>query len=809
MNKVETLGLAAVAAFGLSCAADAGFPKEAFVTPPSEVSPGYFWMWNTKLTPEKIRSQLDDMAKNGVKSVCIHPFPRDFRPGYFIADMEPDYLTPGYLEMFKVAIDHAAKLGMTAWLYDEGGWPSGGACTLVAKSDAEGRWRQRFIGYGADGAQPFGVRAQEYGTGRASYPSMIEPGATERFIELTHDRYAKTLGDHLGKTVRFTFMDEPDHPHDFFHRQLGWTSDFPEQFKARKGYDIMPYVKDLIERKYDDVDEKLVRVRIDYYDVIGDLFVERFMLPLRDWGRRHGVLSSGHLNGEDVPEFSTRYGHGPLLKCYRAMDLPGVDTIWRQLYPSSYANEGRQLPFPRYAASAAHQNGQRLVLSESCGIYGDSMTPAQLKWLMDYQMVRGVNVFVFCYYAMTNAKQWLTLFELHSGPVVPYWEFERPFFDYIARTSALLSSGKPAAEIAVYFDEPGFRAGGSTSELTGDLHYLVAKALERKNCDYDFVDDEQIAEAKIENGRLVVGAMRYSTVVLPTSKWMRESAKAKIEAFRAAGGTVLTPETVSAAKPTMRIDGRLRTELRVAKRTCGDETLYFVANESRWPFGVTLNFAEKGEVVRCDPETGRYVATPTANGRLDWQFEPFGSALFLVGAKADAEPVSYAGSVTNELASGWTLRKTVEHAVGKEDFVITACDGTATAVELGDWRPVLGKHFSGKAVYRTEFESSFGGRALLDLGQVCWACGVRLNGEEVGKKFFGPYRFDVSVKKGRNVLEVTVANTLANAISDDAVRDRIARDFPPKSGYDIRQRPFDRENNESGLFGPVQLISAE
>ena len=59
------------------------------------------------------------------------------------------------------------------------------------------------------------------------------------------------------------------------------------------------------------------------------------------------------------------------------------------------------------------------------------------------------------------------------------------------------------------------------------------------------------------------------------------------------------------------------------------------------------------------------------------------------------------------------------------------------------------------------------------------------------------------MKSGKNVLEVTVGNLLANQTGDAALRDRVIREFPPKSPYDRQQRIFDMENHESGLFGPV------
>ena len=50
-----------------------------------------------------------------------------------------------------------------------------------------------------------------------------------------------------------------------------------------------------------------------------------------------------------------------------------------------------------------------------------------------------------------------------------------------------------------------------------------------------------------------------------------------------------------------------------------------------------------------------------------------------------------------------------------------------------------------------------------------------------------------------------MANLLASQVGDDAIRDRIQRDWPPAGPYDARQRPFDRDNRASGLFGPVTL----
>ena len=51
-----------------------------------------------------------------------------------------------------------------------------------------------------------------------------------------------------------------------------------------------------------------------------------------------------------------------------------------------------QSNFPVYAASVAHQNAVRFAFTESFCVYGNGLTPAQMKWLIDYQYVRGINL---------------------------------------------------------------------------------------------------------------------------------------------------------------------------------------------------------------------------------------------------------------------------------------------------------------------------------------------------------------------------------------------------------------------------------
>lgn len=792
------------------------FSKKRFSAPSSIFHPGFFWLLNVKLDRKQLCSQLDDMVAHGAKSVCIHAFPKGFRPTTMPSEMEPDYMTDGYMDVISDVLDHAEKLGMNVWLYDEGGWPSGGACGQVLAKDPAG-FAQRSIVPGEDG--PVKKVAPYITTGSAPYPSVIEKGTTETFIRLTHEKFREKVSRHFGKTLKFTFTDEPNMPSYYPGRVLCWAEDFAEYFQSKKHYDITPYLADLLSA--DELPPKLKKVRIDYCDVRADIFIERFLDPVRTWCRENKMLSGGHLNGEDEPNGNVTYGYGHILRALRHLDLPGVDVIWRQLFPAEEITEESRAaypescmkdggtwlnrPFPKYASSASHQIGAKYTLSESFAIYGESITPEQIKWLIDYQMVRGVNVFVFAYYSQDNGKRRMGCGGPHFGYVDPRWNFSRPLFEYTARISSMLAEGKPAIETAVLYDIRSIWAGGKDAEHAIKRHFQMSEALLKRHCDFDFVDDDQIAGAKISgDGRMHIGKMSYSTIVLPSSKWMLPEARQKLADFKGMGGTVIVGNDFTGLPVTCQI--RNGGDLRVCKRIMDEQSLYFITNEHGKTVKAQIVFSEKTNVALCDPETGKYMDINAPDGEFSWTFGPYASALFITGAKADVKMQVPRKGRSFRLDSGWLMRPTLSYSVGKADFDIRPVeDVPEKAVALGDWRKELGGTFSGCVLYRNSFNMARAGRAIISLGRVCHHCSVKLNGDELPLKFFGPFDYEVKLKKGVNTLEVTVANTLANAVAPDEVQQRIIKDFPPASPYMPKESVFNRCNNESGLYGPVTV----
>lgn len=84
-------------------------------------------------------------------------------------------------------------------------------------------------------------------------------------------------------------------------------------------------------------------------------------------------------------------------------------------------------------------------------------------------------------------------------------------------------------------------------------------------------------------------------------------------------------------------------------------------------------------------------------------------------------------------------------------------------LQLGDWSRLGAPFYSGTATYITEIRDS-GGKAKLALGKILGVCSVKLNGKQLGKRIWEPFEYDLELRKGINILEITVSNTMANLL---------------------------------------------
>ncbi|OIN99031.1 hypothetical protein COY52_10030 [Candidatus Desantisbacteria bacterium CG_4_10_14_0_8_um_filter_48_22] len=829
-----------------------------FTRPDSFYWPGYIWFWNDRLSVRALSSQLRDMNRHKAKSVWPLPTPRDFRPDSMPTSLDPDYLSKEYLKRYKYAVKEAHRLGMKVWLYDEGGWPSGSACGRIVKENpalaqqylcrreikpkpkelvkVPGNCLSAFLYHGPSFIRRLipgqeikisraGFRLEIFSAGRADatrYPDLLNPEATREFIRLTHEAYKKTAGNYFGNTIPLVFTDEPKVANP------PWTNGLDRDFRRKKGYDIIKKLPAIFGAG----NREGMRARIDFYDWWSRRFAGAYFGQIQRWCRKNDLLSAGHLGGEDDTLGSGIYGYGHILRILRKFDIPGVDTIWRQIFPGTEKRSGnawgafviaRNHHFPKYASTAAHQEGTPWALTESFCVYGSGLTPAHMKWITDFQYVRGINIMTIGSYPLSTKGYYMAGQRPMFCPSNPLWKYMEEYHTYTARLSYLLSLGRPVIETAVYYPVRDIWAGGPDAGKIAGSNDALAKTLLENQRDFDFIDDDILERksTRVVNGRLKAGRMEYRAVCVSRSGWMSEKSKAKLSEFASRGGRVLRIDNRKNFKLTKYINPLVCVEprnsaVRVCKRKLENGSLYFLSNEGTGKVKCTIRFAEDLPMVRIDPETGKCCKPSGAfyskgMWALPLSLEFAGSCvIFFTREDLHLAPAPLeAGQELLSIKTGWSLRGIRSYRIGKRDFEIDELDKKPVPARLGDWTRSLGKDFSGDAEYSAEFEC--GGvvaecAGVLDLGEVRYACQVSLNGKDLGKSAWQPFSFPVKglVKKGKNRLKIIVTNTLANQFVTTRVFDRYRENVI--GPYHKIALNFEPDSMPSGLFGPVRIM---
>ena len=567
------------------------FSMAAFQNADTPFQPAYAWIWNDQIESAELRRRLDGLRRAGIRTVYVLPEPKNFRPERIRTFLEPDYLTDEFMRLVREAAEYALSIGMNVWMYDEGGWPSGGACgrtvekhprmirkALCAREEtlpAETAYVLKANDVAAFTAENGALRRVKpgerfpekrtltvYGVrlGEGWTTDSLQDGIGEAFVRETHERYAKFLGD-LFPRVPFMFTDEPG------TGSFPWPDGFAEKFLSRFGYDLRDHLPALFSLS-EDASGMDARAREDYRALQGELFRANYMRPIHDWCRRNGVRFTGHLDIDHMTDGCMAHGYGTVLQQLREFDVPGVDVIWRQIdipkdgKPACYEGNGF---FERFASSAAAQTGGTLAVTESFGVYGASLTGKLARFVILHQLARGVNVFNFMCLSYTPKNALALVERPEYVEEMPGFFHLRGLNDFTARASWLMQLGAPAARAALYFPARDIWAGGTRAENAIDGFERLGQALERAQVDFDILDEEGLRMAVRDGNALTLGLARYETVLVPRGATLSDALREKLRGVDAPvkpvvycsciGDELALRDAGAAAKPAANDDG--------------------------------------------------------------------------------------------------------------------------------------------------------------------------------------------------------------------------------------------------------------
>ncbi len=662
-------------------------------------------------------------------------------------------------------------------------------------------------------------------------------------------RMVKLAGPSAGKTFASFFVDSWE------AGGQNWTEKMPEEFKRRRGYDIIPYLPVMTGRVVGDL-QTSERFLYDLRQTVSELVTENF------WAEMQRLCHEQGMKIAIEPYITT----GNDLDAANFTDEP-MGEFWSQPFqPNDYRNTVKA------AVSVADLNGQIIVGAEAFTASEQERWlahPAKLKALGDQIFCLGCNRFQIHRFAMQRfpqLKPGMTMgkWGQHYDRTQTWWEWSKPWHDYLARCQFMLRQGPVVADVlAVVPEEPLYRFD----------HKPIA------GHDYDACGPDLFKRITRDDGN---PGMRYKLVTVDHTGTMTLARLKKLRDLVAGGASLLgepptaTPglENVPAADEELRKlaaeiwgtsgetertfgNGRVFRGITPAEalarlgvppdftgpenvtwihRANAGTDIYFVASASDKPVTATCTFRVHGKAAELwDPETGaiRSLDTfPADEQRVTAQVPlgPSGSAFVVFRASNPAtHPISSAprdggekeSAEPRQIAGPWTLTFPADSGVRqpvKFDELISWSQHADNNV----------KHFSGTAVYRSTFSlPAVKSPVYLDLGRVEVMARVQVNNRDLGILWKPPYRIDITeaIKPGANKLEVSVVNLWVNRmIGDEALPPDCKRDKKglleswPQWVLDGKTSPAGRRSfvtyplwkkdeplQDSGLLGPVML----
>lgn len=634
-----------------------------------------------------------------------------------------------------------------------------------------------------------------------------------------------------------------------------WTKHFADEFKKRRGYDIIKYLPALVGETINSAEES-ERFQNDFKLTISDLISEHHYEHQRDVAHQHGLHSYAEAAGPH--QFQA-----DLLKCVGRCDV-AMGEFWM---PSPHREKVSGRFLVREAATAAHIYGINRVFAESFTSVGPNweVSPFLMKAAADQAFCDGLNW--ICFHTFSHRPSVADVPGMthsagtHFDRTVTWWNQSAPFIDYLSRCSDMLQQGLFVADV-LFYKGHGMRSSGNASEWEDGLKNPPPTL--GSGYDYDKCNEEVLlARLSVKDSKLVLpDGMSYEVLAVDKNTPLSFKALQKLVELANQGATIVGEAPMS----YLGVDDNADAYSKLAQEIWGESSKgEYQIGEGRFVWNATIrevlmqkniqpDFEVKGvsehgvidfihredgntdiyyvcsrwqpeEKVECtfrvadkqpelwNPLTGevrKLTNFKQENGRtkIPIEFDPCGSYFIVF-----REPVTVQSAKTD-----WPSYKMVHELMGEWEVEFDPNWGgpeTTSFEKLIDWSKHDDdkvKYYSGKATYHKTFNmpevwQKDSAAYFIELGKVHEVAEVRLNGENLGVLWTKPFRVDISsaLKEQENKLEIDVVNLWPNRL----IGDEFLPDSQKYTQTNIRKFTKNTVLLPSGLIGPVQIQSIQ
>lgn len=644
-----------------------------------------------------------------------------------------------------------------------------------------------------------------------------------------------------------------------------WSSNFANEFRKRRGYDLLPYLLVMTGVPVESA-AKSEKVLHDVRTTIADLVNDVFYVTLKKLSAAKGCSFSA----ESIAPTFVSDG----LLHYKNVDLP-MGEFWLNSPTHDKPNDMLD------AISGAHIYGKNIIQAEAFTSvrmnWGEH--PGNLKAIGDRNFALGINkmvLHVWTHNPWMDRKPGMTLdgVGLYFQRDQTWFKQSKAWIDYLTRCQALLQMGKPVVDIAVFTGEemprrsvlpdrlvstlPGIfgnkrveeeekrlrNAGQPLRTIPDGVSHSANMADPEDWIDplngyaYDCFNPDVLMQMKVVNGRVVTpGGANYGILVIPGKHPMNPngtmssnvinklkqlaSAGAKIviakDCFKPFAGiknVIPAPYTdTSFAKLGVKKDVEIlkgKGTVSWTHRKEGDIDIYFLSNQRDEAQSVELSLRINGKMPETlDPVTGimeEYTAFETQKGRTTVYLSlEANQSLFIIFRKKEKKFERGGWTVTTStgkpLLRNWELSFDKNYGGPGSPIVFE---------ELMSWTshpdPAT-KYYSGTVLYRNSFfignDEKFNSLRLV-LDSLYNIATVKINGTDLGTLWTRPFEMDITkaARVGENKIEIEVTNTWHNRLIGDSL-------LPPDKRTTFTTAPFrlrDKPLLPAGLIGEVRIL---
>jgi len=610
-----------------------------------------------------------------------------------------------------------------------------------------------------------------------------------------------------------------------------WSDNFREEFKNRKGYDLLPFLP------------------VYAGQIVGSEEIsERFLWDMRVTAQE--LILENH--AEYIKKLGQQYGLGLSIEPYDMtpcadLDLGAVADVpscefWLKGYGFNSSFSCIE------ATSIAHVKGKPIVAAEAFTAdsrEGYAAYPGFLKNQGDWAFAAGINQFIyhtFVHKALgEHLRPGMTMgpYGVHWDRGQTWWSMVSDYHKYISRCSFVLQQGQTVADI-LYLTPEGaphvFRPPHSAMEGNDTIP-------DRKEYNFDGCSPQMLSEASVKNHKIVFpGGASYQLLVMPIQKTMTPNLLAKIEELISTGANVIgippskSPslinypkcdteikknaekiwgKTLSLKEITIQNYGKGKIywggdlshssdnelypgyeavasilkemgvaedfkssngKIRYTHKKLKDGDIYFIANRTSDTFQTNCNFrVTEGSIELWDPLTGEIREISQYKREKNHTIVPINfnafQSYFIVFDKNRKTPQSKSNSNFDKLVP-------LQQIEGEWNVSFDPSWGgpeEAVFPSLSDWSKNEDegiKYYSGTAIYRKKFNfnSNLNERKFyLHLGEVKNIARVKLNGKDLGVIWTAPWQVEITnaLVEGANHLEIEVANLWINRLIGD------------------------------------------